>query len=337
MPADLTHGARILVGRCARVRKGEHVVIVTDEGKLRIAQALFAEVRACGGIPTLLEMPPRTVDAQEPPEPVAAAMQAANVVFTPVTISITHTAAVKQSLDRGARVLALSAFTEEMMQRGGIDADFPAIAPVCRAIAERFARGRRLHLTNPAGTRLVADITGRRGNAMTGMPEAGHLTPVPTIEANVSPVEGTAKGVVVADASIPYLGIGVLREPVRLEIGEGIVTRVSGGAQAARLDDAIRATGDPNAWNVAEVGVGLNPNARMIGVMLEDEAVEGTVHIGIGTSITLGGTVKAASHYDVILWRPTLEVDGERLLENGRILPRVRGQTLDQTSVEVTE
>ncbi len=60
---------------------------------------------------------------------------------------------------------------------------------------------------------------------------------------------------------------------------------------------------DPNVYNIAEIGVGLNPNCRMCGIMLEDEGVISTCHIGIGTSITLGGTVKAAVHYDLLMWR----------------------------------
>ena len=53
--------------------------------------------------------------------------------------------------------------------------------------------------------------------------------------------------------------------------------------------------------------------------MLEDEGVEGSVHIGIGTSITLGGVVKAASHYDLIMTKPTIVADGKTLLNEGKI------------------
>ena len=54
--------------------------------------------------------------------------------------------------------------------------------------------------------------------------------------------------------------------------------------------------------------------------MLEDEGVRGSVHIGIGTSITLGGTVKAACHYDLIMTEATVTADGVTLLKDGKVL-----------------
>ncbi|MBI1724941.1 MAG: leucyl aminopeptidase, partial [Candidatus Tectomicrobia bacterium] len=87
--------------------------------------------------------------------------------------------------------------------------------------------------------------------------------------------------------------------------------------QAERLKRAIASHGDPNCWNVAELGVGLNPGARMTGRMLEDEGVLNTIHIGIGTSLMLGGTLKAATHYDLIMWDPTIEIDG-RVVQRGK-------------------
>ncbi|MEG2204903.1 MAG: leucyl aminopeptidase, partial [Oscillospiraceae bacterium] len=59
---------------------------------------------------------------------------------------------------------------------------------------------------------------------------------------------------------------------------------------------------------------------RFIGFMLEDEGVYGSAHIGIGTSITLGGVVKAACHYDLIMHRATVEADGVVILRDGVLL-----------------
>jgi leucyl aminopeptidase (aminopeptidase T) len=61
----------------------------------------------------------------------------------------------------------------------------------------------------------------------------------------------------------------------------------------------------------------MNDRSRLIGIMLEDEGVQGTLHVGIGTSITLGGTVKAACHYDLLLWHPTIDIDGSRVVDQG--------------------
>lgn len=74
---------------------------------------------------------------------------------------------------------------------------------------------------------------------------------------------------------------------------------------------------DPNVYNVAELGIGMNPQCRLIGLMLEDEGVANTCHIGVGTSASLGGIVKAACHYDFIMHRPTIKVDGDTLMDEG--------------------
>ena len=53
--------------------------------------------------------------------------------------------------------------------------------------------------------------------------------------------------------------------------------------------------------------------------MLEDEGVISTAHIGIGTSITLGGVVKAPTHYDLLMWNPRIEVDGRVIVDGNEI------------------
>ena len=41
--------------------------------------------------------------------------------------------------------------------------------------------------------------------------------------------------------------------------------------------------------------------------------------IGIGTSANLGGTTKAACHFDGMMYRPTLKLDGRAVLEGGEL------------------
>jgi leucyl aminopeptidase (aminopeptidase T) len=56
-----------------------------------------------------------------------------------------------------------------------------------------------------------------------------------------------------------------------------------------------------------------------MGFMLEDEGVYGSLHIGIGTNITLGGTIKAACHYDLIMRGATVIADGKVVLWDGQL------------------
>lgn len=304
---------------CVSLKAGETVLIVTDMVQEKIAKVLACAAVERGAEVVVSVMKPRKRAGEEPPKLIAESMKHADVVLIPVSYSVTHTFAVKEAAEHGARLLVLTDFTEDMLISGGIEADFRALKPICKSVADAFAKSSRVRVTTPGGTDLTLDITGRRGNALYCVVEPGEFSTIPTVEANSSPVEGSANGRIVADASIPYLGIGVLDEPVVAEVREGFITKISGGRQAEMLKRDLASHNDHNCYNIAELGVGLNPQCRLCGIMLEDEGVIPTAHIGIGTSITLGGTVKAPTHYDLLMWNPKIEVDGKVIIDGGKV------------------
>ncbi len=318
---DMMPAARKLVGQCTNVQEGESVLIVTDPRMTSIAEAIAVATREKHAEPVIAIIDLRSSDSTEPPKPVAEAMKAANVIFSAVSISITHTRAVKDAVAAGSRAIALTAVTEDMMVHGGLEADFDTVKVSCQAVGARMARTKTAHITSEQGTDLTFRVEGRRVNVMPCVVGPGEFSPAPTAEVNFSPIEGTANGVVVADASIPYLGIGLLKEPIRFTVRDGFIVEIEGGdsAQVATLKAAWEKQADPNVYNVAEMGIGMNPSCRFTGLMLEDEGVLGSIHIGTGTNITLGGVVKAKSHYDLIMSKPTLELDGEILIDKGQL------------------
>ncbi len=313
----MAKGAHKVINVSIGAKPGERILIITEASKMSIAESLAAAAFAAGSEPVITVMIPREVDGAEPPEPIAAAMLASDAFICVVGKSITHTNAVKKAKEGGSRGVVLTQFSEDMMIHGGIECDFAAIAPECIEFAKVMAGAKKIHLTSPFGTDLTFSAEGRRGNALYCMVKPGQFSTIPTIEANVSPLEGTPNGRIVADASVPYIGIGVLDEPVVCEVKDGFITSMTGGSQAKRLYEDLLAKGDPNCFNVAELGIGLNPNCYFCGFMLEDEGVRGSCHIGIGTSITLGGTVKAKSHYDLIMTKATVDVDGRIIMKDG--------------------
>lgn len=313
-------GARTIVEVCAAVKPGEQAAIITDPDMMNIAEAIATAVNAVGAEPVVVIIPPRISDGEQPPATAAAAMKASNVFFNVVYKSITHTPATRDAAAAGSRGIMMTQFSEEMMIRGGLQADFHALAPRCEAVAKALAGSDQIHLTSRHGTDLTFSAKARRGNALTCLIAPGKFTTVPTVEANVSPLEGTAEGVIVADASIPYIGIGLLKEPITAKVQKGLITSITGGAQAKMLRDDWSAKNDPLVYNVAEMGVGLNPCCSFIGCMLEDEGVYGSVHIGTGTNITLGGNIKAACHYDLIMTGASIVADGRTVLKDGKIV-----------------
>lgn len=316
----MARGADKVVTTCVKVQPEEEVVIVTEESKMRIAEAVATAVYRVGAQPILVVMEPRDHDSQEPPKAIAAAMKASDAFISIVGKSITHTNAVKDAVQNGSRGVVLTQFSEDMLIHGGIEGDFEEAKIVCKAMAAALAGSKEIVLTTANGTNLRYSAEGRRGNSLYCMVEKGQFSTIPTVEANVSPLEGTANGVIVADASIPYIGIGVLDEPVRAVVENGRIVSIDGGKQAKMLIADLEAKHDPNVYNIAEMGVGLNPKCSFMGFMLEDEGVFGSAHIGIGTSITLGGTVKAACHYDLIMRDATIVADGKTLMEAGKVL-----------------
>lgn len=314
-------GATTLVDVCAGVQPNEQVLIVTDERKQPIAEAIHDMVLERGAEPTIALINDRMQDSSEPPAPIAAAMKAADVIFTPLSISITHTRALQDACEAGSRAVVMSGFSQSMMEGGGIEADFRELKPVCERVAGYLHRGKKARITTPAGTDVTIDIEGREGIAKTCIVERGEFSPVPDIEATISPLEGSANGVIVTDASIPYLGIGVLNdETVTCRVKDGFITSVEGGQAAETLRSSWESMNEPLVYNVAELGIGLNPNCTLTGEMLEDEGCWGTVHFGIGTSITLGGNVETVCHYDLLMHNTTIEIDGEPILKDGELL-----------------
>lgn len=316
----MARGARTIVEVCAGTKAGEKAVIVTEPCMMAMAEAIAAAVAAVGAEPVIAVMSPRASDGQEPPAPVAAAMKASDVFFNVVNKSITHTRATREAAAGGSRGMMMTQFSEAMLMGGGINADFKAIAPECEAVAKALEGAELIHLTTPHGTDLRFSAKGRRGNALTCLIGPGQFTTVPTVEANVSPLEGTAEGVIVADASLPYIGIGLLQEPIVAKVEKGMIVSIGGGRQADMLRANWESKNDPLVYNVAEMGVGLNPRCSFIGCMLEDEGVYGSVHIGTGTNITLGGNTKAACHYDLIMTGATIVADGRVVLKDGKVV-----------------
>ncbi len=313
--------ARRIVETVVGLRPGEHACIVTDtECPAAITGALAMAARAAGGEVAVVTMTPREVGSVEPPPVIGAAIQAADAVIWQATYAVVHTRAARAAFGKGVRLCDMWGFTEDMMVRGGATADYAAIADLTRRLAPILTEGREARLTTPAGTDLRVFLAGRQGFALVGMADRpGTFCALPDGEAGISPVTGSAEGVLVQPFCIEKKELGYVTERITIEVRGGRMERISGGPQADFLAQVLDTAGG-NARNIAEFAIGTNPKCRLGVTLREAKKAWGTAHIGIGDSKSVGGDVEGPLHFDLVFVEPTVTVDGQTLVRNGQVI-----------------
>jgi 2,5-dihydroxypyridine 5,6-dioxygenase len=316
---ELMKSAEIMVETCLGCKEGESLLIISDiHQSQRISELIMGAAHSIGTHPTMAIMLPRKYPGEEPPAPIAEAMKSANAIVVVSTISITYSKAVEDAAKAGARILLAPAITEEIMVRT-IPVDYQTLAVRTRKGLELLRTTRKVRLTTEAGTDLTMEFTPeRKGFMVDGLCLAsGEKDWVPAGSCHMAPLEGLAEGKLVVDVSL--VPCGILKSPVGITVKRGMVVDIRGGKEAKVYKEFLASFGDPNVYNLAEIGMGMNPQAKYTGAPIEDERVEGGVIVGIGQNILHGGKVKAKTHTDAIVLSPSLEMDGKMVIENGKL------------------
>src|SRR3990170_335401 len=310
----LKKAARNAVKHCLAIKPKEKVLIITDEPLRKIGYYFWEASKEAGAEVVLTEIISRTRNGEEPPPMVAELMKLFDVLIIPTSKSLSHTKARREACQQGARCATLPGILVDTMKRT-LNADYSKIAERSQKVAEAVNGGKIAHLKTPAGTDITMSIEGRNCHPDTGIVHnPGDFSNLPAGEAYLAPVEGTAQGVMIIDGAMA--GIGKVKKPIKMRVKDGFVVEISGGPEATKLQKLLEPVGQL-AYNVAELGVGTNDKAKIVGSVLEDEKVLGTVHMAIGDNMSMGGKVSVPSHLDGIMMKPTLEVDGRVIMKDG--------------------
>jgi aminopeptidase len=316
MTEALDRAVRTVIRDCLGLEPGEEVVVICNPSSEDLGALLRINAQGEGGEATLAVISERESHAAEPPQAVAAAMLAADVVIAPTIQSISHTEARKAATEAGVRVASMPGVTEEMLARV-MAADMSTLHKRGTRLARVLGTGAEARITCPNGSDLRLGLGDRTAIVDAGvLSKRGAFGNIPCGEAFLAPVEGTTQGTLIVDGSIA--GIGKLGEPVELTIEEGHLTEAS-GSEGARLMELLTEHG-PEGTNVAELGIGTNEEAIVTGNILEDEKVLGSAHVAFGASAAIGGTVQVPVHLDCVVLEPTVEVDGTTLVEAGELV-----------------
>ena len=312
--------AKNILLRNMGIREGEKLVVVTDPTMMDVA-SLFFEVSFMLDMnvePVMVIMKPRDFRGEEPPEIVVEAMVEADVCMLTTNYSISHTRARMKATESGTRIASMGSVSLDMFL-GPLDADYGKISSMAKKLSDILRDARMVKITTEAGTDLTMSLEGRYpGDPDDGIyTEPGMWGNLPAGEAFIAPVEESVNGKLVVDGSIA--NVGLLNEKVEIDIENGRISKIVGGRQAKMFEDFLNSLDDPNALVVAELGIGVNEKSRITGKIIEDEKKLGTAHLGFGMNVDFGGKNISKSHNDCVFLSPTIEVDGRKIMEDGKM------------------
>ncbi|RDU35236.1 aminopeptidase [Neobacillus piezotolerans] len=305
--SDLLETAKSILKSNLSIQENEQIIVVSDPDSNEVANVFYEAAASLGNETMLMKMMTRKKSGEEPPQAVADAMKAADVVLCITHHSLTHTKARKEASSAGARVATMPGITMDMLQEGAITADYSEVERLTNEYCQLLHEGESVTISK-GNSSLTFSIKGRQGIPSTGVfrnkGESGNL---PSGESYIAPIEDSANGTILVDGSIA--GIGVVSEPVLLTVENGRLTDAA-GEEGKRLLEIL---GDGNGRIIAEFGIGTNKKARLTGNVLEDEKVYGTVHIAFGSNKPFGGMNEAGVHIDCVITEPIVKIDGKKL------------------------
>ena len=317
----------MVVQTCMDIRRGENVLIVCDPTTAEIGQSLHIATQKRSERVLLIVMPKSRHHGEEPPSPVAALMRQQQVVIAATKYSLTHTRAVRQALKDGARVATMPGMTFELYTEGGMTSDFQEVKRRISNIANFLRRRRIINVKSESGTDVTFEVNWRDwkldDNGICNRPRM--LTNLPAGKVFILPKEGTMNGTIVIDGSWDST---LIDEPVEFIVEDGTVIDVKGGSLAATIRQSygevakkLKTKDRESVWTVAEFGFGMNPNARLVGNVLEDEKRMGSCYFSIGDNSGLGGSSNAGIHISGVLAEPSVWLDDTCLTESGEFMP----------------
>jgi len=314
--SELMKGARKIVTQCAQVKPNERVLIITDTGRdLAIGYALMKSALEVGAEATIITMKERETPGEEPPPQVREAMLVSDVILQTTSTIMYYTQAKIDACKKGARFAAMTAIVPEVLVSPAVtDTNFEKQKPIVEKLTKKLTVAKKVKIITPRGTNLELGVEGRVAENCTAILDApGTASGVPDIEVYIAPMESSVNGVAVIDGTISSSGL--VKNSIKLFIKNGIVQKIENGEDAKKLRNTLKSQNDPSVYQVAELGIGLNPNAQLKGAIIEDEGALGTVHIALGDNHRFGGKNKAPIHIDLVMKNPTLEFDGKIVLK----------------------
>jgi len=188
---------------------------------------------------------------------------------------------------------------EKRMEKTAFKADYKKVKKYANEIKKLLNNSLGAEVLFSTGDRLYLDLRNREGKSDTGeCTKTGQSINFPSGEGYIAPYEANSEEVNEFGESKTE-GIwpaGYNGEIVKFIVKNNRIVEIIGNGKKG---EEMRKLFSENKTrtNVAELGIGCNPNAVITGNILEDEKVG--LHIAYGMSVHVGGKVESDMHLDI--------------------------------------
>ncbi len=309
------------------VKVNERMLIVSDKSRDEISKAFIDSGKRLGLEVGYYYLPEPQRPLAEIPDDLKALVEKKDICVnafssfaeeTPFRIKL-----IKLETGSGARVGHAPGLTKEMMISGAMTADYAKVAQDAKRLMEAFKGAHRVRITTNEGTDMTLDISGRDFDTDAWI-TPGTMGNLPAGEIWCAPIEDAANGKIVVNGSIGDLGN--VKEILTITVKNGKIANLDSKDEelVARVKELTSV--DDLASVIGELGIGLNPKARLTGNLLEDEKAGGTAHIAFGRNDDMpGGKNTSKTHRDFLFYRPTFDVEYENgnrsiLIKDGKVI-----------------
>ena len=201
-----------------------------------------------------------------------------------------------------------------------IDIPYRAMQNQHDELKRKIDGAKEIRVTTSAGTDFVYGIDGISSIKADGnYVDDGTGGNLPAGEIYLPPYGKSVNGRIIIDGSSrTHEHTILIKEPIELIVEEGNIVKINGGDEAKQLSKTIEwaastAKNPGNVRRICELGIGLNPKAKIIGAMIVDDKSLGTAHVGIGSNYWFGGSIYATIHLDQVFRDPKIYIDGQLL------------------------
>jgi len=327
---SIEEGVKQAVENCLKVKAGESVVIITDAETVEIGSAIKTAIEKITAEVTFFVMEDFGERPIDYPQAIDDAIKAADVSVYAAQGAEGELQSFRRWMIKAVeantrlRHAHMIGITPEIM-KDGMCSDYEEIKRISRLVYKKVRNAAKIRVVTEKGNDFVAEFSPQlKWIISDGDIIPGHWNNLPDGEVFTSPANVNGKIIIdgcLGDFFTERYG-SLENTPIIIEVENSRAVKESIHCDDEQLRQEFTKylfELDENSHRVGEFAIGTNTGlTKLIYNLLQDEKFPG-VHIAFGSPLPgkTGAKWDSKAHVDGVIISPTIEVDGEMIMDKG--------------------